>query len=95
MRKIYIMRLKKIPQLVKNRVDNFLCNDSEVKIESLEKEVDELKIKIEKLNKDMSIVVVAMKEMYLNIEQLMLHSTLNHPIQYNNTTLNEDDDESH
>lgn len=89
------MRLKKIPQLVKNRVDNFLCNDSEVKIESLEKEVDELKIKIEKLNKDMSIVVVAMKEMYLNIEQLMLHSTLNHPIQYNNTTLNEDDDESH
>lgn len=89
------MQLKKIHQLVKNKVDTLIYDDKEEKISSLEKEVDDLNLKIEKLNKDMSIVVAAMKEMYLNIEQLMLYSSLNQSIQYNNTILNEDDNESH
>ena len=95
MRKICIMRLKKIHQLVKNKIDILLDNEKEEIISNLEKEVNELNVKVEKLNKDMSIVVAAMKEMYLNIEQLMLYSNLNQSIHYNNTILNDDVSESH
>lgn len=97
MREIYIMRLKKIHQLITSKAKEFVIDDEltdEIKL--LRENVNDLYQKNEKLNRDMSIVVAAMKELYLNIEQLMLIAPLNQTFHYENSILNNDDeDESH
>ena len=117
------MQLKKIPRLVKNKIEDFLylkqqheelckevdelCKDNKTlqeKIENLESIVlQERKIanenvliynkKFEQLTGDMSIMVTALKELYIFAEQNRVNSNSYYDTGWGNS--NDDDEEGH